>query len=353
MRAATAMLSCFVAGLLLAGLISLAFGGPSVGKFVVSGLVAAVFFFTGIHAAGVLLMDQARNVESRSLTDAVVYGMLCVPKTIVLIIALVLASVGVYIVLAALFFVCKIPGLGQVLFTLVFPLAVIVAGLTTAALMLGLQLALAAIWDGASISGAIASALTILRRRLVEAVLLSLVAGIISGVVFLFVAGVLLFGFWPALGLSVSILGISGLGDMGSVMSGMMYGGGGGYALAGALGSGILWALALTLAFQVALLGANLCYLRLSDGLDASGVEAAMKARLDEARRKAADMGQRAKEAAERARAQAGLAAAQRRAAQVAPAAPAAAVMLNTCPECRGAVTAADEFCGNCGFKLT
>lgn len=350
-RAAVAMMSCFVAGILLAGLVALAFGQPSAGRFAVSGLIAAVFFFTGVHAAGVLLMDQARNVELRSLTDALVYGLLCVPKTIALVIGLVLASIVVYIVLAALFFVCKIPGLGPVLFTLVFPLAVLVAGLTTTALMLAFQLALSAFWDGASISGALASTFTILRRRLVEAVLLFLVEVVIAGVVFLFVVGVLLFGFWPALGMSVSILGVHNLGDMSSGMASFMYGAGG-YALAGAMGSGILWALVLTLQMQVALLGANIVYLRLSEGLDSSAVESAMKARLDEARRKAAEMGQKAKEAADRARQQAEQAMAERRAVVASQAADVTPAVSSACPQCKAAMSPVDVFCGNCGYKL-
>ena len=56
LRAATAMMACFVAGILLAGLITAVFGQPSIGKSLLGGLIAAVFFFAGIHAAGILLM---------------------------------------------------------------------------------------------------------------------------------------------------------------------------------------------------------------------------------------------------------------------------------------------------------
>ena len=38
--------------------------------------------------------------------------------------------------------------------------------------------------------------------------------------------------------------------------------------LAGGLGSALLWAVAMTLVFQVSLLGANLAYLRVSEGVD-------------------------------------------------------------------------------------
>ena len=123
----------------------------------------------------------------------------------------------------------------------------------------------------------------------------------------------------------------------------------------------------MTLVFQVSLLGANLAYLRVSEGIDSSGTERAMHERLEQAKRKATEMGQQAKEAAERARAQAAQAADQRRAASAAAAAAPPAVaptvvaptvvapppaVANTCPQCKSAVSAQDQFCGECGFRL-
>ena len=360
LRAASAMLGCFVAGVLLAGLIGMV-GRGSLTMMALAGLVGALLLFTGIHAAGVLLMDQARGLPLRSVMDAVVYGFICVPKTIALIIGMALAVIAVYLVMWLLFLVCKIPGLGPVLFTFVFPLSVLVAGITAIGLMISLQLALPALWEGSGVAGALARAFTILRSRLVETVMLLAVVAVLSGFVFAFVAAVLLFGFFPATGLAAASLGsfgsfgsgiYGGGGDIGSSMMGMMQGGVGGYAIAGALGGGLLWAVALTLVFQVSLLGANLAYLRVSEGLDSSATEQAMHARLDEARRKAADMGQRAKEAAERARAQATQAAQDRRvAAPSVGAAPAAAVAL-ACPACKAAVMPDEVFCGSCGHRL-
>ncbi len=141
LRAAAAMLGCFVAGVLVAGLL----GYLGRGSFVVTGLaglLAALLFFTGIHAAGVLLMDQARRLPPRSVIDAVVYGLMCVPKTIALMLLMLLAVIALYVVMWLLFLVCKIPGLGPVLFTFVFPACVLLAGLTVVGLMISLQMAL-------------------------------------------------------------------------------------------------------------------------------------------------------------------------------------------------------------------
>lgn len=363
LRSAAAMAVCFVAAVLLSGLVTAMFRS-SMTMLALGGLAAVLLFFAGIHAAGVLLMDQANNVPMRSISDAVVYGILCVPKTIGLVIGLVLGVVGVYIAMAVVLYVCKMPGLGPVLFTVAFPAVVVIAGLTFTGLFIGFQMALAAFWAGAGVMGAMAQAFAILRQRLVETVMLLVVVGVIAGVVFGLVAMVLLFGFWPAVGLSASIIGVSGIGDVSSTFSNMMYGGmgGGGHLLAGAIGGGVLWALALTLVFQVGLMGVNLVYLRVSEGLDASATEEAMRARFDDAKRKAAEVGQKARDAAERARAQAAQVAQERRAAAVATvpppmpsdqAAPTAKVMASHCPQCRAAITAQDQFCGECGYRLT
>jgi hypothetical protein len=193
----------------------------------------------------------------------------------------------------------------------------------------------------------------------------------LSGFVLVFVGSVLLFGFLPATGLAATSIGSfgdmgrgMGMGGFGSGMGDLMQGGAGGYAIAGALGTGVLWALALTLVFQVSLLGANLAYLRVGEGIDASAAERAVQERLEQAKRKAAEVGQQAKEATERARAQAervraqaAAAAEERRTAadasvpDVQTAAPLA--VNNRCPQCNANINARDLFCGECGHKLT
>jgi hypothetical protein len=135
--------------------------------------------------------------------------------------------------------------------------------------------------------------------------------------------------------------------------------GGGGYAIAGGIGGALLWAIAATLVSQVWLLGLNLVYLRVSEGLDAKATEAALAQGLAEARRKTAEMGQKAKEAAERAREQArqynAPAAAPAAAASISAAPPVVTqptAMAMACPACRATITTDDLFCGACGHRL-
>ena len=99
-RALFAMLGCVVVGVLVAGLFSLL--ASRLGYFMAFlGFVAMwIASATGINAAGVLLMDQARGVPSRSLMDAVVYGLMCIPRFIALALLLFLVAVAVFVVLA-------------------------------------------------------------------------------------------------------------------------------------------------------------------------------------------------------------------------------------------------------------
>lgn len=383
-RALVAMVGCMVVGVLVAGLFSLM--AARLGYFFafLGGLFLFVATATGINAAGVLLMDQARNVPPRPLADAVVYGLMCIPKFIVLGLALLLVAVAVFIVLAIVYFVCKIPVLGPMLFVVVFPLSVVIGGLTLWGLFLCMFLALPAIWEGDTITRAIAQTLAIARSRLVEAVLLLAVVGLLAGVVGFIVFSVLFSGLMPAIGLSTSVLGGDGLYSMmgmmrhGSTDFGGADGGAGaagaGYAIAAGIGAGLLWALAGSLVSLVYLLGLNLVYLRVTEGLDVGATEAAMKARFDDARRQAAELGQKARDAAERAREQARQSAAAAAKpgppTEPPPAPPEPPPIISagrelppgsttpgvakalTCPQCLSSVGQDDVFCGVCGYRL-
>jgi hypothetical protein len=179
---------------------------------------------------------------------------------------------------------------------------------------------------------------------------------VFSFIVGMIVFGVLGMGMAPSMSMSAWILGSSG-GGFGGLMGAMQgFGGGGSYAIAGGIGSGVLFAIAATLVSQVYLLGLNIVYLRVSEGLDASSTQQALQQKIDEARKRAADMGQKAREAAERARDQgrqpsvaAPVAAAPVAAPLAAPVAPAPVL---SCPVCSAAVTPEDLFCQSCGHRL-
>jgi hypothetical protein len=300
-RALVALIGCTVAGVLVAGLLVATSGTLGF----MAGLLAFIVYFvavgTGVNAAGLLHMDSARGISPRSTVDALVYGLVCIPKLIVLGLAFIAVEIAIFIVLAILFFICKIPFLGPLLFTVVFPVSVVVAGVTICGLFLCMVLSLPAIWQGATITRALAQTLAIARSRLIEAVLLLVFVGFLAFAVGLVIFGVLGAGLLPTLGLSGSIVGFGGgMGGMGSLM-GMMQGyGGGSQMVAGAIGGLVLWAVAASLVGQVYLLGLCLVYLRVTEGLDPSATEAALRERLDDARRRAGELGEKARNTASR-----------------------------------------------------
>ena len=197
-RALLAMLGCLFAGILVAGLCSLMAARMGFFFAFLGALTLFVAGATGVNAAGLLLMDQAKGVPARSLRDAVMGGLLCIPKFIALGLALLLVSLVVFVAVALVYLVCKIPFLGPILFVLVFPLSVVVLGLTLCGLFQCLFLALPAIWEGSSIAHAIAKALSIVRSRLVESMLLLTVVGFLAMGVGFIVFGVLVTGLIPS-----------------------------------------------------------------------------------------------------------------------------------------------------------
>jgi len=296
-RAVVAMLGCTFVGVLVAGLLFAM--TPTLGFL--AGLLAAIVWFvaigTGLNAAGLLQMDHARGISPRSTADALVYGLMCIPKLIVLALAFLAVEIAVFIVIAILLLICKIPFLGPLLFTVVFPLSVVIAGVTIVGLFICLVLSLPAIWQGASISRALAQTLAIVRGRLVETVLLLVLVGFIGFAVGFVVFGVLAAGLGPTLGMSLSIVGFGGLG-MEAIAA--MSQGGGGHAIAGVIGGALLWAIAASLVGQVYLLGLSIVYLRVTEGLDLTSAEEAFRATLDDAKRRTAELGERARQATHR-----------------------------------------------------
>ena len=302
-RALVALIGCTVSGVLVAGLLLALSGVLGMVASLLAFLVYLVAVGTGVNAAGLLHMDHARGISPRSTVDALVYGLACIPKLIVLGIALFLVELAVFLVIALVLLVCKIPFLGPLLFTVVFPVSVVVAGITIFGLFLCMVLSLPAIWQGATIMRALSQTLAIARSRLIEAILLLVFVWLLSFAVALIIFSVLGAGLIPTLGLSASIVGFSGMGGgLGSVM-GMAQGFGGegaGHAIAGLIGTTVLWAIAASLVLQVYLLGLCLVYLRVTEGLDLSATEEALRQKLDEARKRAADLGDKARNATHR-----------------------------------------------------
>ena len=354
-RAAALMLgSLIVAGLVLwlGGVVSYQVHAALGAVFVLLGLAVA---FYGANAVGILLMDEARGGASRPVLAALLTS-LTTGHRLVLVMLLVLFTyiVGV-LVMALLLLICKIPGLGPLLFTFVFPLCVVISGLAAFALYAVIApLAAPAIWSGASTMEGLSRLAAIARQRIVVVILSMMVLLVIVLVVGGILGGIMLAGTLITGGLSTAILQVGAMNpaNLMGMMGASGFGGGSnsGYVTAGAFGGGVVWAIALTLPALVYFRGCCQVYLTSLQGVNVEDMEQRLRGTVDAAKRKAEEI--KAKGEA--------MAAQQAHRVETAnsaePVVPTESDMPKAdqpkCPACGVPCLPGDVFCGGCGHKL-
>ena len=305
---ALGFLTWVAVALLLAvgGFLSSSLGGAAGGGLMgLFGLLAMILIAAGMSGAGILLMDKAKNIAPRSMLDAFLAGLWCIPKFLgfYVVVALVLAALAV--VGAIGYFLAKIPGIGPLFFFVLHPVLVIMAAaVLTSLLWVGFPLFTPAVWEGRGFKESLTLVIAVSRQRLVPTVLLFLALYVVVSVIGMVVFGALLPGYFFMSGLATSILGVgmtgNGLAAITALMNG--YGGGSsGLMYAGILATALIFGLAFTLMMQVALMGVNLVYLSATDGLDTADTENALNAGLDEMKRRAREAQEKARLAAEQA----------------------------------------------------
>jgi hypothetical protein len=340
-------------------------------------LLAIAVVFYGSNAAGMMMMDEAGGHPSRPIGAAVMSSLATSHRLVLLLLVIGVIYLLGMLAFAVLLFVCKLPGVGPLLYTLVFPVGVVVSGIAIFAVPTVIfPLSAPAIWTGASTIAGVSQLLAVARKRLLLVLLLmfgvGLVAGIVGGLI-----GVILFAGTSFSGiLSAAVLGsdAGGLSSMaagltGSLMGGGGFGGGydggyggglgdsgGSYAMAVIVGGGIVYASAFTLPGLVYLRGACSVYLRAIEGLDLQAEQAALDERLSAARAKAREMQAHAQATAQqysqRAQAPVAVAAASTSSGAMAPMA-VSSPSVPGCPACGTDLVSGDAFCANCGHKLT
>ncbi|WP_395025736.1 hypothetical protein [Comamonas odontotermitis] len=264
-------------------------------------VAALIVFWAGTSAVGILLQDKAKDVEERSIADALRAGLLCVPKFILfglLVLALVLA---LCLVGALVYFICKIPFIGPILLFFAHPAMVIIASVFFIALYwVAAPLLAPAIWDGRSLKGAVSLVVSVVRTRLVPLVLMLLALYVVVGIIAL----VLFTGFMPGFAymtaLASAIIGPTMLGGFGGGAFGPMAFNG--HLVAGTLSTVILFAVLMALTMQVMIMGMNIIYLMVTDGLDEKATEESLQAGIALAREKARQAQDMAREAADKVR---------------------------------------------------
>ena len=273
-------------------------------------LAAVVALLAGSSGVGIMLMDKARNEPVRSFSAAASAGLLCLPKFLLVGLAIFVATLAYYLLAAVIYFICKIPVLGGILAFVAHPILVLVA----AALLIAMiwvvgPLMGPALWSGLSVKAALANVLSIARKRLVEVVLMEVVLYVILGLVcFMLFAGLV-----PAT-VSLTGMAMSITGDAGA-MAGMFMGGGygrgygGGFNPMGMMGGGstgliaglgVLYCVVGALLAQVAIMGMNLIYLQARESVDPAEAEGALDSLIGDVRKKAEEAKAQTMAAAER-----------------------------------------------------
>lgn len=305
---ALGFLTWVVVALLLAvgGFLSSSIGGAAgVGLMGLFGLLAMILIAAGMSGAGILLMDKAKNIAPRSMLDAFLAGLWCIPKFLGFYVVVLLVLVALAVVGAIGYFLAKIPGIGPLFFFVLHPVLVIVAAaVLTSLLWVGFPLFTPAVWEGRGFKESLTLVIAVSRQRLVPTVLLFLALYVVVSVIGMVVFGALLPGYLFMTGLASSILDIrmdntdfeaivALVNGYGGYNSGLMY--------AGILATALIFGLAVILMMQVALMGVNLVYLSATDGLDTADTENALNAGLDEMKRRAREAQEKARLAAEQA----------------------------------------------------
>ena len=351
-RAAALMLVSMVLATLIFGL------GGVVG-LQVHAVLGTVFFllgfavaFYGANAVGIMLMDEARGATSRSILAATLTSLATGHRLILVMLLVGFTYIVGVLIMALLLFICKIPGLGPLLFAFVFPFGVVISGVAVFALYAVITpLAAPAIWSGATTMEGVSRLAAIARQRIVVVILSMMVLLFIVVIVGGILGGIMLTGTLISGGLSASILNVGSM-NPANIM-GMLgtsgFGGGSGsdYMTAGAFGGGIVWAIALTLPALVYFRGCCQVYLANIQGVNVEDMEQQLRGSFDAAKRKAEEI---------KAKGEAMAAQQAHRFETLKASAPVTAVAQSSsqqCPVCSTPYVSGDVFCGGCGHKLT
>jgi hypothetical protein len=334
-----------------AALIGVAFGAiaasaqmPSLAAL--GGLLALLVMFYGANAVGIMMMKDAQGQPLHAMADAVLLSLFSSHRLLaVFLLECVIVLLAVLAVVLVLL-VCKIPVLGPVLYTAVFPLAAILLGVLVFSLFyVMLPLSGPAVWSGATVFEVIARLNLIVRSRLVVVVMSQIVLFLMTSFVAFIIFGLIGTGVMMTAGISAGVLGADSAGGGLAGMTSMLMGGAGGsgYAIAAGLGGGILMAIAAVIPALILTKGACIIYLDSTHGLDFSASEARLGDGLAAVKRHAEEARERARQLA------------QQSAGSVTTAAAAgmpSAAGVPTCPACHNVVAPDDAFCGNCAHRL-
>lgn len=344
-RALLTLAATGVLFVLLAGTSAAGAGRGQFFLFVVGNLLGLMVLLTGFSTAGVLLMDQARGCPSRKLNAALADGANCALRYVVMAFGALVLTALYTLLVAMLLFVARIPGLGALLYLLLFPLLTLCSTGVFVLYYFVFMLLGPALWSGATLQQAAARLYGLGLCKPVQAVVACLLLSLLVGLLAVLLGGATTAGTLFVSGLSVPILGEPDEfgGMLGPHRHGMMNGMAA-IGWAGLVGSGIVYALVGAAVAAAMILGLCQVWSHLTADMDFATVEHAFDERMKGARDSAIQLRRDALERARKARD-----ALRSDDATTVPTDKAAAP---ACPKCGAATHAGDVFCSECGTRL-
>lgn len=309
-------------------------------------LISLVLFLCTYSMTGYILMRQTQG-QVLALADALVLALLSLGRLIGVALALILLALSMVLLAAFLLFMCKLPGIGSLLYAILMPVLSLLLGLCFIGLFgVAFPLAAPAIWQGNSVINTVARLITIIRMRLVDVIthmsLLSLLVGLLMLVLMMIIMtgmstttmlsgllGVGAFDFSETFPQSTHRFGMRDSLETASVFAQMGMFTGNMQATGFAMATlALLAALVPTLTF---IYGNCLIYLEVTKDLDFNETQQQLHSKFNDARNYAEQVRQRHEpELGET---------------------PAAVSKTpkQTCQHCQAPLNAGDIFCGNCG----
>lgn len=316
----------------------LAMQSPYLGAF--SGFIGFLVVFSialiGVNATGIMLADEVWGRKQRGIMDSLLASAFTCHRLIAIFFVELVLFLLFLVVLTFLLFLCKIPGIGPVLYAVVFPLGAICTGIVVFALLyIAIPLAYPAVWNGTGIKRTLVMLQEVARTRLLTAVVMMVLLGLLITFVVGFVWMILLIGTGTVVSLSGIVLGASA-GHLNNLM-GLLMGGGEGYGYAMGFGAAILALVGANPGILIGIKGSSIIYREVTAGLSLEEAEAGMDRRMQDLKNRAEQARQRAADS-------------MQQAPQAAPLVAVAAAPF--CPRCAEPIVSDDVFCGGCGHKL-
>ncbi len=349
-------LACVVISLLFAG-IGAGLLSQSVGlaNFVelIGMLLVAVTALIGINGVGIMLSDDVWGRPQRGIKAALLVSLFTSHRLVLILLVAGLVFVLYLVVLAILLFLCKIPGIGPVLYAVVLPLGAVLTGIVLFALVyLVIPLAAPAVWSGATVMSTVSMLKEVALHRLLFVVIMTFLLGLLLTVVAGILVGILGSGTAMTLGISAGIIGTSQ--DFAAVLdifSGQG-GRGGDYAWAFGFSAATLLLFVSSVVMLVGMKGAAIIHQAAVTGLSLAQAEEEITRGMDEVKRRAQELKEQAKIQMAAAQAAASQAAVNAKAASAEQQQAPTAAFQPKCPGCGATIGESDVFCGSCGHKL-